>query len=249
MTDTRMYRGTWSQHITRQVLADHDLWAHSKGGQRLHLCGANLEGLRAVGTRMIDARFEGCSLVDAQIHASILTDIEFEDCDLTRGVFSRSDMDRAILYRCLFAHADLRLARLRMADLVGCDCRHALFDRADLADSILKESDLRGALIYDATFDRAYVGLCDFREADLSAQDAAHLCTAAETWFFRCDFRGSNWEGRSLRQTRFTSCRFHGVRGKPTLEGTCTIERPNLSADDGGEDIGSEEDVFRLWGS
>ncbi|MDQ7822256.1 MAG: pentapeptide repeat-containing protein [Candidatus Eremiobacteraeota bacterium] len=235
--------------MTRKVLAQHDQWAHGRGGQRLHLCGANLDGMRATGTRMIDARFETCSLVDAQISASILSDIEMEDCVLTRAAFSRSDMDRAILYGCRFTQADLRLARLRMADIVGSDFSSALLDRADLTDAILKESIMRGALIYDTTFDRAYVGYCDFCDADLSAQDAVHLCTAEGTWFFRCDFRGSNWEGRHLRNTRFTSCRFHGVRGKPVIDGEYAMERPNFAADNDGEDIRSGEEMFRLWGA
>lgn len=243
------YTGTWSEHITRDVLARHDLWAHSKGGLRLHLRGANLDGMRATGTRMIDARFEACSLVGAQMGASILSDIEMEDCVLTRAAFARSDMDRSILYGCRFTQADLRLARLRMADIVGSDFTRALLDRADLADAILKESNLRGALVHDATFDRAYVGYCDFREADLSTQGATHLCTSAGTWFFRCDFRGSNWEGRPLRDTRFTSCRFHGVRGRPVIEGACTVERPNLAAGDDAEDIRSDEEWFRAWGA
>jgi uncharacterized protein YjbI with pentapeptide repeats len=197
---------------------------------------------------MIDARFEACSLADAQLGASILSDIEMENCVLTRAAFARSDMDRAILYGCRFTQADLRLARLRMADIVGSDFSDALLDRADLADAILKESNLKGALIYDATFDRAYVGYCDFRDADLSAQDAVHLCTAKGTWFFRCDFRGSNWEGRHLCDTRFTSCRFHGVRGKPVIDGVYAMERPNLAAEDDIEEIRPGEEMFQRWG-
>jgi uncharacterized protein YjbI with pentapeptide repeats len=259
------YTGTWSQYINRQILADHDLWAHSKGGTRLELTGCRLDDMKGRGTQMIDARFVSCSfhkadlsasrfvscsLHKADLSASVLDDLELEDCVLKGASLARSTLLRAIIYRCDLTGADLRLARLQMADIVECNFTKALLDRADLSGGILKESCLRGAAIYDATFNDTQVGLCDFREADLSQHDAGHLCTCEKTWFFRCDFRGANFAGRHLKDTRFTGCRFHGVRGKPIIDGPYTVERPNFAKGDDEEDLHSTEaDLHALWGA
>lgn len=240
-------RGTWSQHISRQVLREHLLWAQSKGGKRLELQDCNLDNLPAMGTQMHAARFARCTFVRANLSYSRLPDMELEDCVLDRARFVSSDMDRCRLYRCRFVEADLRITRLKMTDVVGSDFIRALLDRADLKSAILKETSFRGAHIYDATFDDAHVSSCDFREADLSRQDAPHLCTTTNAWFLRCDFRGATLEGRQLNNTRFTECRLYGVRGRPELAGPCGIERPNLAPDDDGEDIRSAEEVLQMW--
>jgi uncharacterized protein YjbI with pentapeptide repeats len=239
--------GTWRDHINREILREHVKWARSQGGRRLDLQDCNLDGMLARGTLLYTARFTRCSLRGANLSYSELAGMELEDCVLDRACFVSSDMNHSRLHRCRLVEADLRIARLPMTDVVGCDFSGALLDRADFKSAILKETSFRGALFYDATLDEAYMGSCDLRDADMSFQHMDNLCTTAGTWFFQCDLRGVNFEGRRLKDVRFTGCRLHGIHGQPVLEGTCTIERPNMSPDDGGEDIRDPEEVLRLW--
>jgi uncharacterized protein YjbI with pentapeptide repeats len=240
-------RGTWRDHVNRQILREHLKWAHSQGGTRLDLQDCNLDGMLARGTQLYTARFQRCTFVQANLSYSELSDMELEDCVLDRACFVSSDMNRSRLYRCRFVEADLRITRLKMTDIVGSDFSGALLDRADFTSAILKETSFRGAFFYDATLDDAYVGYCDWRDADLGFQYMAHLCTAKNTWFFRCDFRGTNLAGRRLQDARFTECRFYGVRGQPVIAGSCTIGRPNLSPLDGGEELGTADQVLQMW--
>lgn len=241
-------RGTWRNYINRQVLRDHLKWIRNQGGTRLALRNCNLDDLPARGTQLNKARFERCTFRRADLSYSQLADMELEDCVLDHASFISSDMDRSHLYRCRFAKADLRITRLRMADIVGSDFSGALLDRADFKSAILKETSFRGALVYDATLDDAYVGDCNWCNADLSLQKMDNLCTTTGIWFFRCDLRGVNLQGRRLKNTRFTECRFYGIHGQPVLEGTCIIEQPNFAPDKDGEDIGTADRVLQMWG-
>jgi len=242
-----IYRGTWSQHISRQILREHGLWLRDQGGTRLVLEGCRLDDLPARGTQIARARFMRCSLRQANLTYSILSGLELEDCVLDGAGFVSSDLDRSRLDGCAFVRADLRITRLKMAEIANCDFSGALLDRADFTAAVLKGSSFRGALFYDATLDNATLESCDLRGADMRFVKMDNLCTTTNTWFWRCDLRGVNIAGRQLQDTRFTECRFHGMVGRPLLAGTCTIERPNMASADDEEELCAPEEVLRMW--
>ena len=105
------------------------------------------------------------------------------------------------------------------------------------------------ATLIDSQFDDATFSDCDFSRADFSriklGMDAAR-CPG--TRFVRCDFRGANLDGLRLNHTTFDHCWFGSVRGKPDLEGPCTLIAPDFSDDPERQPkLRDPHDVLRVW--
>lgn len=137
-----------------------------------------------------------------------------------------SSFDDAILEDCDFRMSDLSCTSWLRARVTRCR-----FANASLVDS---------------TLDRARFVDCTFRGVDFGAAKYGPRVTARQTDFVRADLRETGWQERILAGTKFNSCSFSGIHGRPLLEGV-EIEAPDLSVGADGSNVGTARDILAAW--
>lgn len=157
-----------------------------------------------------------------------------------------ADFSRLRMARCLIDTSMLLSATFDRSWMWKCNWSLCRMARTVWRGAQLHRCTLCGVELLDAMLDDAVFVECDFRYADLRVEQLGLLGTTRRTKFVRCDLRNTKWEGRSLTGAVFDECRFHGVSGRPSLEGV-EIERPDLSEAGDGSVIGHARDVLALW--
>jgi uncharacterized protein YjbI with pentapeptide repeats len=233
----------------REVLHDDAMRAHEKwlyrgriGDGRLVLRGEELAKAEQSGASWEYASIDSCDFAGARIVYSRL-----KHSEISNSVFTG-----ATLYSCRFLEATLSNCKFDRADLRSC-----WYGGATIADCVFDESDMRGGEVIRANVARTsfrqthleetqldagmFTG-CDFRAASLG--DIAH-----GTVFEDCDFRRASFEGLQLKDTTFTRCRFAGVSGKPTIEGSFEIVDADFATDEAQVDGSprSLDELSRQW--
>ncbi|MBL0214091.1 MAG: pentapeptide repeat-containing protein [Myxococcales bacterium] len=160
-----------------------------------------------------------------------------------------SNWKRALIENCGFRGATLASshfedARIRGGDWLGAWLETSIWRRAKVSDV-----SFVAATLIDSRFDEATFVDCDFSRADLSRTRLSwDYARCPGTRFVRCDFRGANIDGLRFNNTTFDHCRFGGARGKPDLEGPCTLIEPDFS--DGPTEqpkLRDPDEVLRVW--
>lgn len=244
MLDHKKRKSLW-QGIIKPLLQEHSDWYQRgrTGEGRIVMSDEDLQG---ADLRCLDgAKFDRIDFSGAGISA--LEDVEVSDCTFDEAWLQRSRWDRAHVQNCRFRGSTMWLADFDDASINGGDWLGADLARSNWSRAHVADVSFVAATFVDARFDGATFVDCDFSRADLSrvnlAMDAARC---PETRFIGCDFRRANIDGLRFNNTTLDRCRFGGVRGKPDLEGTCTLIEPEFSSD-GSREIRDPEEVLRAW--
>lgn len=205
--------------------------------------------LASRGAELSFARLVRCKLDGASLTHSMLVGIELSDCFGKGVVMNMSTLDDARIDRCDLPGIDLMLGKLRRAKIHGGDFTGAQLDRAFIDDGEIVGAHFPRALFLDANVAGAKVVDCDFREADFSRRETAlsKLCTFFGTRFVNCDFRGAYFSGRRLKDTVFEGCKFHGIQGKPAIEGAYRVVEPDFSVEGDDSDVRDDKALDALW--
>lgn len=186
---------------------------------------------------------------------NLMEDVELVDCAFDEALLQISAWDRAAIERCSFRSAMLVNARFRGAQIDGGDWLGAWCSGSSWTASKVSEVSFVAATMTDSRFDSAVFMDCDFSRADLSRVDLGlDAARCPGTRFVRCDFRHANIDGLRFNGTTFDHCLFGGVRGKPDVEGDCTLIAPDFSpagngsvSSNGVPGIRDPEAVLRVW--
>lgn len=240
----------WKQLIGKPQQRQHRAWLDRgrTGEGRIDLANEVLDDFKLSGKNWTAARFVRCRFADCRLDASDLIDAELEDCSAQHAEFISCHFDKARINRCSFAGIWFNLSDFVRARIGDCDLSGSLFSRVFFQFAKVERTRFVGADILNARLDDAEFTACDFSKADLSDPDPfLKLCTTRRTRFIDCDFRDSRWEGRLLSETVFERCRFHGVAGKPIVEGPITIIAPDFSPAGDGSDVRDPEALLCHW--
>ena len=220
------------------------------GPGRMVLTRGDLSGER-IGAKIFDgARFVACNLDRADVSSSSFIEAELIDCRGWQANFVMCHLERALLESCDFTRSRFGLAELEGADIRGGYWEAASLDRCHLRGARVRGARFQHAGLHDARLDEAEFTGCDFRCAvfDWRLTDLKRVCTTRNARFIDCDFRGASFAGRRLDGTVFERCRFHGVVGKPAVEGTYTVIDPDFSESGDGSDVRTADALYALWG-
>lgn len=200
-------------------------------------------------------------LSTADLSSSILENVVLDRADLSfatlhgatwtgvlaRGAGFRSAMLAGTkLRRCDFTAAGMPIARFGDATVEDCTFAGANLERTTWYRARVERCSFVDAVLQEAAFDKATFADCDFRGADFSIVRNL-LGTGVDARFVRCDLRDTKWSERDLFRVAFIECKLAGSSGRPSIART-TIERPDLSPAGDGSVIGTERDVWDLWG-
>jgi uncharacterized protein YjbI with pentapeptide repeats len=234
----------WREVLSDDVMRAHRRWLYRgrEGDGRLVLEGERLGQATKSGQLWEQALIDSCDFSGARIVYSKFDGIEISDTTFADGSLYNTSFLDAIVEATRFDRADLRLC---------------WYTDTVITDSSFDRSDMRGA-----NFVRAAVTRCSFKEAHLQEtqldcgvfrscdfRDAALGDLAHGTVFEDCDFRRAGFEGLQLKDTTFTRCRFAGVSGKPTIEGSFEIVDPDFATDEAQVDGSprSVDELRRQW--
>lgn len=216
----------------------HEQWyERGKTGEgRIALEGLNLRG-GTVASDLCGARLARCDLSRFSRRAGSWEEIELVECVLNRALLRSSTLDRARCERCYFLRCDLRLSHFYGATLIDCDFSSALIGHVSWTGAEVMRCRFRGAHLENNRLSGGTFTACDFRDADLSWTEGPTLGRADGARFIGCDFRNARMDRLRLRDTVFERCGFHGLTGRPILEGPCQIIEPDFSAEFDGTDV------------
>lgn len=249
----RMKRKSLWQGIIKPLLREHGDWYRrgQTGQGRIvmsdeDLQGADLRGLQ--GARLTRINFSGAGM-------NLMHDVEVTECAFDEALLQLSAWERATIENCSFRGAMLVNSRFTDARIRGGNWLGAWCDSTSWTRAAISNVSFVGACLTNSRFDEAVFTDCDFSRADLSrvnlATDAAR-CPGSR--FIGCDFRYANIDGLRFNNTTLDRCLFGGVRGKPDIEGPCTLIAPDFSSDgsgglssDGVPGIRDPEEVLRVW--
>lgn len=157
------------------------------------------------------------------------------DCDLDEADLSGLDMSRWIFERCQIRRTDFTGAKLDGTRWQSCRGGFVHFNGADLREAEFLSSDLnngvlRRAKLFGATFERCKLTGADLSEAsalDVTFTETLLIDARLPGFSFRkqvlnavdfsqadlgkCDFRGTLFDGCSLRDAALDGCRFDGA--------------------------------------
>lgn len=187
------------------------------------------------------ARFIACELSDVVFELGGLSNAEFIDCAGIGTRLLRDELHNASLRRCRFKRADFRRSSFWQAVLEDCDLSQSAAAETAFIRTRAERVSFRAAGLLDTQLEGAIFKNCDFRQADLREGDAF------DTLFEDSDLRDAQLNSRSLRGSTFVRCKFHGMTGKPKIEGEVTLIEPDLSPEGDGTQIVSAEEILRLW--
>lgn len=195
------------------------------------------------------ARFVKCVFVKTRFDSARLGGAEFEFCSGT-GIFASTQLVRARFEHCQLSGSNLRRARLDNVTIKFGDWSKVALGRGELRHSEVSGVSFRDAQILDCVLDGTMFVDCDFRGASLKVPDVTYTMMggSTDTRFVNCDFRGANFGDRKLERTIFDGCRFHGVKGKPRIQGPYTVAAPDFSPNADGKDVRDAGAVYALWG-
>lgn len=250
---TRIKRESLWQGIISHRLRPHSDWY--RGGRvgegRIVMTDENLQGADLRGVE--GAKFERVDFSGAGINA--LEDVEVSDCTFDEAWLQRSRWHRAHVRNCRFHAATMWLSRFEDVVVDGGDWLGANLNGCSWTRARVTDARFTAATLVDARFDDATFVDCDFTRADFSRVDLGlDAARCPGTRFVRCDFRHANIDGLRFNGTTFDHCLFGGVRGKPDVEGDCTLIAPDFSpagngsvSSNGVPGIRDPEDVLRVW--
>lgn len=234
--------------FSRASITLHAAWLGDKpGGQRLQVTGVDATGRHVsavdlTGATFTDVTLDRADLSFTRFHGATFTNVR------ARGAGCESTMlAGTTLTHCNFTAAGMPIARLGDSTIDDCTFAGADLQRTSWYRAKVARTSLADTTLTDAALDSAEFTDCDFRGADLGIVKEGLLGTAMDAVFVRCDLRNTNWQGRALFRVRFIDCKLAGARGAARPE-EVVIERPDLSAAGDGSQIGTERDVFALWG-
>ncbi|MBL0214087.1 MAG: pentapeptide repeat-containing protein [Myxococcales bacterium] len=246
MTSNAKYESYWRATI-KPRLRDHHEWYRRGmiGDGRIVMVDENLRGADLRGLR--GARFERVDFSGAGI--DLLDDIELVDCTFDSAWLQISTWKRAKIEDCRFRGATILHSSFADAQIEGGDWLGAWLDWSGWTRARVSNVSFIAASFVDSHFDDATFVDCDFSRADLSRLElGADSARCVGTRFVRCTFRGANIDGLRFNNTTFDHCWFGGVRGKPDLEGPCTLIEPDFS--DGPKEqpkLRDPDEVLRVW--
>ncbi|MBL0214090.1 MAG: pentapeptide repeat-containing protein [Myxococcales bacterium] len=235
-------------------LRDHLEWYYRQGRTgtgRLVIADEDIQGadLRSVQ----GARFERVDFSGAGVQ--MLDDLEAIDCGFDEALLQGSTWRRAKLEKCRFRGATAYGANFEDARIDDCDWLGAWLEHSVWTRATVSRVSFVAATLVDSRFDGATFVDCDFSRADLSRGEfSMDSARCPGTRFERCDFRNANIDGLRFNNTTFDHCRFGSVRGKPDLEGSCTLIAPDFSngiaeweSVSGVPGLRDPDEVLRVW--
>ena len=221
--------------FTKEALVAHEQWlARGKqGAGRFVVEGSSVGGLQLGSLKLAGARLVRVDFERSRLDFADLRGAELVACTAMQANFEHAKLDGATLERCTFSDARMILSNFADGRITGGDFRRANADRGAWNRIKIKNADLRELKFGDCVLDGAVLEGCDLRDAKLGRVTPVlrSLCSTMNTTFLRCDLRGANLEGRRLDGTRFIECKLANVQGKPLIEGSVVIERPDFSGD------------------
>jgi uncharacterized protein YjbI with pentapeptide repeats len=172
------------------VLAQHELFAASRGGRRAQLGMADLSGLNLANRTLNEADFAGASLEGASLFG-------------------------ATLVRTSFYCSDLRKSDLRYANLLYADMRGATFRGANLSFARMDHADLRVAMMMFVS--PIGISMVDRNEPAGSPMHGVDFtnCSLKNVSFGNAKLDGANFSGALLQGANFRGAKLDNV----TFEG------------------------------
>lgn len=250
MSSPKKWESLWEGILSTRKIKAH--WAWERGGRvgdgRLEMADENLQGASVASLKA--ARFERCDFSGSNFYLGQLQEIELVDCTFEEAGLHVTNLSRARITGGRFHGAWAGLAYFHDAVIEGGDWLGAYLERANWTRAQVRDVSFRAATLMDARFDDATFVECEFRYANLRRRVLdMDLARCPGTRFVRCDFRDADLDGLRLNNTVFDNCRFFAMRGKPTLEGPCTLIDPDFSPRDDGADpeLRDPAEVLRRW--
>jgi uncharacterized protein YjbI with pentapeptide repeats len=241
----------WERFFDLAARRKHHQWLNAgrTGEGRIDVADLDMTNIDEGGARIPAARLTRCRLDGAKITLSTLDEWELIDCTGPRFNLVGSNLRRAVIRGGSFPNAEWRLVRFDGARIEGTDLREANFGRTTFDDGVLEDVSFAGAYLHDTTMEHTVLRRCNLQGADLRRTQNAlsRHGTARGARFERCDLRGVDFDGRRLGDTVFNRCAFHGIKGKPELQGPVTILEPDLSPNGDGSEIGDAAAVLDAW--
>jgi uncharacterized protein YjbI with pentapeptide repeats len=247
--EKKAWDSLWDGIIGRRYKA-HEAWYERgrAGPGRMVLSDENLQGARVVS--LAGVQFTRCDLSGAALGRSFMGDAELIECNFFDAPMNYSMWDRARLERCSFVEAGLGGADFTAATAEGCTWQRTYLERSLWVGASVNASSFDDAVADNVVFDDATLTGCTFRRTLMRRtvqSPAGNVGTCFGTRFTDCDFRGADVTRLRLANTTFTRCKFHGLLGKPVLEGPVIIEGSDFSPDADGSDLRTREEVLAQW--
>jgi uncharacterized protein YjbI with pentapeptide repeats len=163
----------------------------------------------------LPAHLIDCDLDEADLSGLDLSRWIFERCQLRHTDFTGAKLDGTRWQSCRGGFVQLTCADLREAELLACDFNNGVLRRAKLFGAKFERCKLTGADLTDASaLDVQFVETLlvnarlpgfSFRKQVLTAVDFSQADLA------KCDFRGTSFDGCSLRDATLDGGRFDGA--------------------------------------
>lgn len=217
-----------------EILADHQKWIDSTGGQgrRANLAGANLRGVNLEGANLQEALLWGCDLQGADLSSAnfqgaILREANFQKAELRftnlqDAYLHKADFRGLNLNEVVFQKAVLQKANLQGANLRGVNLQQGDLWGANLQGADLQSTNLQGAVLWQANLQKAFLNKADLRGADLQN---ANLQKAV---FESAKLQGADLAFTSLQGASFYHTNLQGADLlKADLEGVVFEIEPN----------------------
>jgi uncharacterized protein YjbI with pentapeptide repeats len=241
-----------NKKLDRGLYQAHQGWlaANKAGPGRLTLSDEAMIRLLAGAHSLNFAELRNCVLALADFSFATVDSALFERCKLTGSSFSQGSALSTRFVDCEISDSDLRLLDLSSSTMERCTLDGSVAERSMWRNARVHCSALVGVELTDSVLDGAHFRECDLRNARLgrsSKKENDMLGSAAGATFELCDFRGADFEGRTLYNTNFVNCKFHGVTGTPRFDGAYTVISPDLSVDGDGSQRSTEAEFKSRW--
>lgn len=242
----------WLGTLKPLLKAHWDWWERGQTGdgrlviRDLNCRGANIRSLEGARAERCDFSGAGMNLLERVE----LVDCTFDDAKLMHSNWAFARIEGGRIRGAFMFLAHLDDASVIGGDWLGTDLERSFWPRASVTDV-----SFRSSRFVDTVMEGARFTDCEFMYANFGRSELlGDFARAPGTRFVNCDFRGANLEGFRLGNTVFENCKFHGMTGKPDLDGPCTLIAPDFSSEGNGATDSSgvpgyrePADVLRVW--
>ena len=211
--------------IDRAALEAHEAWLRRGGTGDGRIVSRNLH---SAGVRYGSIVITSADIADSDFTDAYLELARLDKTVLTRCTFERADLAGSSVAEAVITGGNWKRARLAALLLMGARVTETDFSHSDLERSLWTDARVSGAIFDGARFgngrfDRAVFERCRFRDASFAKLLDTPEPTSTDAQFIDCDFSGTDWTARNLKNTTFVRCTFKGARGKPVATDGLTV--------------------------
>jgi uncharacterized protein YjbI with pentapeptide repeats/tetratricopeptide (TPR) repeat protein len=250
-------RASWGQLRRGSSMASQ---VRREGVERLQRLGEErVRRERHRSERRAKVRSQRAQRAQAKIPGGPGADMQGQDFHgrrLAFALWAHADLRAARLDGALLDKADLRGAKLNQARLIGTRLREADLGQADLSDALLEGARLRGAILAGATATNTRLVDADLRRTDLRGADLSHANLSG------ADLRGARLQNANLHGANLTGARLPDVDLMDANLDGAILEQADLAGvrwagvSVSGTDLsgalglsGAQREQLRAWGA